>query len=342
MIPRFLVRFVLLLSIATFATSCATVNSISKGISDAGRSVELNLLTGLPGTNQRIIAVKVDDTKPAHPQVGLESADVVYIEQVEGGLTRLIALYSSYYPVKIGPVRSARISDIDILAEYGRVGFMFSGAQRKMYPIIDSANLANLGAQRNPATVYVRDNLRFAPTNLFVYPEKLLETDPNAESVDRVREPGWIFGENPGVGRSIKSATVKWPAATYKVTWSVDEDRWLLDFNGQPNVTPDGYQLGSPTFVIQLVEIAPSEFGDRYGGVTPKHQVVGDGRGFILRDGQAIEARWSRPTLDSKTEWKLLDGSDAHFEPGQIWFALTDTEPQFEELPKETAETSTK
>lgn len=335
-------RFLVLIATISLAASCSAVGSISKGISDARKSVELNRLTGLPGTNQKIIAVKVDDTRAAHPQVGLESADVIYIEQVEGGLTRLIALYSSFYPVKVGPVRSARISDIDILAEYGRVGFMFSGAQRKMYPIIDAANLANLGAQRNPATVYVRDSLRYAPTNLFVYPEKLLETDPNAESVDEVREPGWTFGSNPGVGRAIKSATVKWPAASYKVSWSAEEDRWLIDFNGQPNLNPDGYQLGSPTFVIQQVEISPSEFGDRYGGVTPKHQVLGQGSGYILRDGQAIEARWSRPTLESKTEWKLLDGSDAHFEPGQIWFALTNNQPFFEELPEETAERGTK
>lgn len=335
-------RLFLLIILGSLVTSCGAVDSISEGISQARGSVEINRLTGLPGTNQKIIAVKVDDTRAAHPQVGLESADVVYIEQVEGGLTRLIALYSSFYPVKVGPVRSARISDIDILAEYGRVGFIFSGAQSKMYPVIQSANLANLGAQRNPPTVYVRDNLRYAPTNLFVYPEKLLEVDPNAESVDQVREPGWTFGSNPGIGKAIKSTTVKWPAATYKASWSTEEDRWLLDFNGQPNLNPDGYQLGSPTFVIQLVEISASEFGDRYGGVTPKHDVVGQGKGYILRDGQVFEANWMRPTLESKTEWKFADGSDAHFEPGQIWFALTSNEPVFEEVAEETGETSTK
>lgn len=318
---------------------CASGSPLKNGASE---EVERNLLTGLPGTNQRILAAKIDDTRPAHPQVGVESADVVYIEQVEGGLTRLIALYSSFYPVKIGPVRSARISDIDILAEYGRVGFIFSGAQQKMYPVIESANLANLGAQRNPATVYARDPLRNAPTNLFVYPEKLLEVDPNAESVDPVKRPGWTFGANPGTGVPITSATVRWPAATYKVKWSAQEDRWLIDFNDQPNVNADGFQLGSPTFVIQIVEITASEFGDRYGGVTPKHHVIGEGRGFLLRDGQAIEVLWSRPTLESLTQWSLPDGSAAHFEPGQIWFALTSAEPTFEKAPEATGESGSK
>ncbi|NDI09822.1 MAG: DUF3048 domain-containing protein [Actinobacteria bacterium] len=255
---------------------------------------------------------------------------MVYIEQVEAGLTRLLALYSSQYPIRIGPVRSARISDIDILAEYGRVGLIFSGAQSRLYPFIDAANIANLGAQRNPATVYVRDPLRNAPTNMFVYPEKLLEVDKNAASIDLVKKPGWEFGDNPGTGIEIESATVRWPNATYRVDWSRDEDRWLIYFNGKPKTNPDGYQFGSPNFVIQVVPIVPSDFGDRYGGVTPKSEVVGSGKGYLLRDGFAIEVKWQRGSPEAPTRWQLADGSSAPFERGQIWIALTATEPSFE------------
>lgn len=321
-------RILVLVAVFCLLAGCSQLSSES-GEGGSDKSVEVNLLTGLPGTNNRVIAAKIDDTRSAHPQVGIESADVIYIEQVEAGLTRLVAIYSSYYPVKIGPIRSARISDIDILAEYGRVGFIFSGAQRKMYPVIDSANLANLGAQRNPPSVYVRDPLRSAPTNMFVYPEKLLEVDRNASQIEVVRDPGWTFGANPGTGKRIERAEVSWPNARYAVNWSTKEQRWLIEFNGEPNLNPDGYQLGSPTFVIQMVEIKPSEFGDRYGGVTPKHEVVGQGRGYILRDGQAIEASWSRESSESQTRWTLPDGSPAPFEPGQIWIALTNNEPQF-------------
>jgi hypothetical protein len=321
------------------ALSILLISSCTSTFELAGeeeREVELNLLTGLPGSNNRVIAVKIDDTRAAHPQVGLESADVVYIEQVEAGLTRLVAIYSSNYPVRIGPIRSARISDIDILAEYGRVGFIFSGAQSKMYPVIANANLANLGAQRNPPSVYVRDPLRSSPTNMFVYPEKLLEVDSNANSIDQVRAPGWTFGQNSGTGTPITRAEVRWPSARYAVSWSSEEDRWLIEFNGEPNFNEKGYQLGSPTFVIQIVNIYPSEFGDRYGGVTPKHEVIGEGRGYILRDGQAISALWNRPDAVTPTRWTLPDGSDAPFEPGQIWIALTKDEPAFEYPSEET------
>lgn len=326
-IIRIAVLLPLLLSLLVVAAACGQI-----GNGDAGNNpdVEINLLTGLPGSNNRILAAKIDDTRAAHPQVGVESADVVYIEQVEAGLTRLLAIYSSNYPVKIGPIRSARISDIDILAEYGRVGFVFSGAQSKMYPVIDSANVANLGAQRNPPSVYFRDPLRYAPTNMFVYPEKLLETDPNAETVEVVRAPGWTFGPNPGNGRSITRAEMTWPNAKYGVKWSKKEDRWLIEFNGEPNLNADGYQLGSPTFIIQVVPIVPSTFGDRYGGITPKSEVIGSGKGFLLRDGQVIDVQWSRENAVAPTRWTLLDGSPAPFERGQIWIALTANEPTFE------------
>ena len=95
-----------------------------------------NSLSGRIGSDGPILAVKIDDTAPAHPQAGLEDADIVYIEQVEGGLTRLAAIFSSKIPPVIGPVRSARISDLDILQQFGRVAFAYSGAQSKLLPVI--------------------------------------------------------------------------------------------------------------------------------------------------------------------------------------------------------------
>lgn len=314
----------------SLTASCSSRSLDSLGsLMDSDAQVELNLLTGLPGENVKILGVKIDDSSPAHPQIGLESADVIYIEQVEGGMTRLLALYSSIYPIKIGPIRSARISDIDILAEYGRVGFIFSGAQQRMYPIIAAANLANIGAQRNSPSIYFRDAFRRAPVDMFVSPSKLLEADKNAESIDQVKSPGWIFGDNPGVGREVEKVVIRWPAARYSLIWSEIEDRWLINFNGSANLTESGYQLGSPTFLIQMVDIVASSFGDKFGGVTPRTVVIGDGRGYLLRDGQVIEVLWSRPSAESVTTWSLQDGSPAPFDPGQIWIALTDQVPEF-------------
>ena len=85
--------------------------------------IERNILTGLEGSNGKVLAVKFDDTTYAHPQAGVESADVVIVTQVEAGLTRLMGIYSSNYPEVLGPVRSARISDVDILAQLEKLDF---------------------------------------------------------------------------------------------------------------------------------------------------------------------------------------------------------------------------
>jgi len=125
--------------------------------------IEVNSLTGLPGKDGPILVVKIDDTSLAHPQVGLKIADVVYVEQVEGGLTRLAAVFSSTVPDVIGPVRSARISDIELFSQYGKIAFAFSGAQRKFLPVIASANLVDVGAMRFGPTYYANDANRISP-----------------------------------------------------------------------------------------------------------------------------------------------------------------------------------
>jgi len=125
----FFKRLTLVCALLVLLTGCSAISDLLP------KSVERNVLSGREGTNGPVLAVKIDDTNAAHPQIGLEDADVVYIEQVEGGLTRLAAIFSSVIPERVGPVRSARISDIDILSQYGRVAFAYSGAQRKLLPL---------------------------------------------------------------------------------------------------------------------------------------------------------------------------------------------------------------
>jgi hypothetical protein len=103
----------------------------------------------------------------------------------------------------------------------------------------------------------------------------------------------------------------------------------LLSQRGVPDLAASGLQLGPTTFVIQLVSISPSEYHDKVGGVTPFSETVGTGTGYVLRDGLAIAANWSRPTGDQGTTWSDKSGREIKFAPGQVWIALTDKEPIF-------------
>jgi hypothetical protein len=289
-----------------------------------------NSLSGRIGSDGPILVVKIDDTPAAHPQAGLEDADVVYIEQVEGGLTRLAAVFSSKIPDVIGPVRSARISDLELLEQYGRVAFAYSGAQSKLLPVIAEANLENLGAQRQGRDIYANDLARMAPTAMMLQAKVLMSKVAAQASVIAVsKNIGWNFGDNPETGTAVSSVKVSWPASSYDATWSESEKRWLLSNRGLPDLAASGIHLGPTTFVIQLVSITPSEYFDKVGGVTPFSATVGNGKGFILRDGLAIDARWNRPTPEAGTSWTLPTGEEILFAPGQVWVALTDKAPVF-------------
>lgn len=88
-----------------------------------------------------VLAVKIDNASAARPQTGLESADVVYVEQVEGGLSRLMAVYATRLPESVGPVRSVREADLELLRQFDRPILAFSGAQGRLLPLIDRAPL---------------------------------------------------------------------------------------------------------------------------------------------------------------------------------------------------------
>ena len=294
----------------------------------------VNSLSGRIGSDGPILVVKIDDTRASRPQAGIEDADLVYIEQVEGGLTRLAAVFSSKIPDVIGPVRSARISDIEILEQFGRVAFAYSGAQKKLLPVIAAANLENLGAQRQSREIYSNDPQRNAPTAMMLQAQTLMQKVKEQQlPVAISKSIGWNFADSFDTGTAIAAARVSWPANSYDAVWSAAEKRWLLSNSGVPNLAASGIHLGPSTFVIQIVSITPSEYGDKFGGVTPFTATVGSGRGYILRDGKYIPALWDRPTPDVGTTWRTTQGKEISFAPGQIWIALTDNEPVFTPIP---------
>ena len=129
-----------------------------------------------------VLAVKIDNIVYARPQTGLSDADIVYVLPVEGGLTRFMAIFSSHFPPVIGPVRSARKDDLELLRQFGRPAFAFSGAQGQLLPVVERSHIVDLYAGR-VVTPYYRDNSRIAPYNLYA-------NYAPAASARQGREPG--------------------------------------------------------------------------------------------------------------------------------------------------------
>ncbi len=320
-------RLILLISLAVIILSLTGNTDLSK--MPLAKQQAKNFFTGLVGENKQILVVKIDDTNAAHPQIGVESADVVYVEQVEGGLTRLAAIYTSKLPPLIGPIRSARISDIELLAQFGRVGFAYSGAQSKMRPVIAAANLENLSAERNPPSIYGKDPDRPGPVDMILKPDLLLER-ANANPKIRIETATasvFPFGDAPKGETNTAVAKVKWPSAKYELRWDSTNGKWLIYFNEKPNMAANGEHLYADTAIIQIVSITPSIYGDKFGEITPFSKTTGSGKAVMLRDGFSYQISWQRNLETDVTTWMSEDGGVANFKPGRTWIFLTDKAP---------------
>lgn len=320
-------RLILFISLTVIILSLTGTTDLPK--LSLAREEAKNFFTGLAGENKQILVVKIDDTNSAHPQIGIEDADLVYVEQVEGGLTRLAAIYTSKLPPLIGPIRSARISDIELLAQFGRVGFAYSGAQSKMRPVIAEANLENLSAERNPPSIYGKDPNRIGPVDMILKPDLLLER-ANANPKIRIETATasvFAFGDAPKGETNTAIAKIKWPSAKYELRWDSANEKWLIYFNEKPNMAANGEHLYADTAIIQIVSITPSIYGDKFGEITPFSKTTGSGKAVMLRDGFSYQISWQRNLETDVTTWKSEDGGVANFKPGRTWIFLTDKAP---------------
>jgi hypothetical protein len=277
----------------------------------------LSPFTGVPvKALDPVLAVKIDNIVYARPQTGLQSADINYVIPVEGGLTRFMAVFSSHFPPVVGPVRSARQSDLDLLRQFGHPAFAWSGATPHLVPFIERAPIADLYALQVGG--YFRSSARVAPYNLYAHTGQLLA---EAKGASKAADIGFRFGALPAGGTPKASYDVKFPAAAYSFRWSAKHQRWLTWMDGAPAMATEGGQLGPSTVVVQYTQIATSRF-EEYGGRPPYAKSTGSGRAVILRDGRAYTCHWSRPTLEAGTTFTLPSGQRMLSAPGQVWVVL--------------------
>jgi hypothetical protein len=296
----------------------------------AARARVLSPFTGEPVSRLGpVIAVKIDNIAAARPQTGLQDADIVYVLPVEGGLSRFLAVYSSHLPPVIGPVRSAREDDLELLRQFGRPAFAYSGAAPHLLPFVERAPIVDLYAGLPAAApAYYRYDGRVAPYNLYAYSSALLA---DARAASAARDIGFRFGPLPAsaAGATVAAAgyPAGYPASSFTFRWSGRAARWLVWMDGSPALattvgpTATADQLGAPTIIIQHTVIRTSRFLE-YGKPPPYAQSTGSGTAIVLRGGKAYPVRWSRPSASGGTAYTLPSGARMTFAPGPVWVLL--------------------
>jgi len=271
--------------------------------------------TSTPLTGGPALAVKIDHVEAAYPRIGLAAADVVYLDQVEYGLTRLLAVFSSTLPESVGPIRSARPNDPTILANWGSIPLVHSGASRKTYVHYLDAG-THIDVPHGSGAGFRRDTSRRAPHNLLGTPATLLKTGGGSQPP---KDIGFRYGDPAPGGRSATSVSTRYPAVRMNGTYDPDSAGYTIETNGRTEIDAlTGAPVHPTTIVIQRVVTRDSANTVSDSVATPLADLVGSGDATVLRDGKVWEGTWSRASDSAPTIFEA-DGQELTFAPGQIW-----------------------
>lgn len=260
------------------------------------------------------LVVKIDNVTAARPHVGLSSADAIFVEPVEGGLTRLLAVYWGKRPSVVGPVRSARQTDIELLAQLKKPVLAYSGAASQLGPALRKANLV-LASPKSAGGAFWRNNGRPKPHNMFVSPRRL-------PSTKRVSDP-LPSGKAPSGGKRRTELHVSYRSASYDFRWSKGSKSWLVSMDGTPMVSAGRGKLKANTVVVQRVRIERGVgISDAAEGVSPFARTVGKGKATMLRDGKIYQGTWSRSKAKRQTTYRTSDGERLPLGKGKVWVLL--------------------
>lgn len=274
-----------------------------------------------------VLIVKIDDVIEARPQFHLNQADLVLVEPVEGGLTRLFAVYNTTLPETVGPIRSARITDTDLAPMFGDALFAYSGSQGKLVPYLKNTQMQMVGAPQG-GTGYSRLSDRRAPHNYVANVSELLTRVDDTATARLASASYWKIAEAQQVaGTAVTKVLVHWPAAEKSYIWDAANKRWNMDVYTrklltQIDATGTTERAHASNIVIMQSELQDSEFGDKFGAHTPYPQTIGSGAGIVLVDGKLIDATWKRATMNDLPHWFDATGNEIALRPGNTWWLI--------------------
>lgn len=276
-------------------------------------------LTGLPDptavTKRRsALTIKIDNTPEAHPQYGVNEADVVYEEIVEGGITRLAAIFNSNLPAMVGPVRSVRRTDREIVFPIGGL-FAFSGGAAYATASIETAPV-RLFQESNAGSAMFRNPARQPPHNLFANAVALMKMQGKVHSPPALFT--YVARTTRTAGPSIGSFSVNFLAG-YAVSyeWDATTHRWNRSIFDAPDITATGVQVAPANVIVMSVNYV--------GGVGVEGsfaQLVGSGPVEIFSDGHVEKGKWFRSKIRLKTAYRTASGTTMDLRPGQTFVEL--------------------
>lgn len=274
------------------------------------------------------VIVKVDNAPDARPQAGLNEADVIYEERVEGSVVRFLAVYQSKEAPIVGPVRSVRSTDAAVVAPIGGV-FAFSGGITSFLSRVAATGIKTVPESDNPKLGNYKRAGRVRPYATFANTTKLRALAKQGAPPPlfaRIR-PGTSFVEaNPAATRITGLRVVFGKLTTADWTWSRDKQQWQRSTNSTVHVLEDRSRLSTACVILQTVPYRATKFTDRSEFVVDEAVITGSGKAIVACDGAQVAARWRKPSLKSVTTFtNATTGAPITLPVGRVWVSLVPT-----------------
>ncbi len=286
-------------------------------------------LTGLPAPNGNIpprpaMAVKIDNYPAGRPQSGLDKADIVFEEPVEGGITRYAAVFQCQNVALIGPVRSARNIDIGILGQLGNPLLAHVGGIDPVIANIEASPIVNVDIGDSESLMihpagHVPPDSDYTSTAIVYGTHPTMTTPP---------QPLFTYSKTPPPGGTPVSTVHIDFSGTSDVTWKWNPttNTFLRFYNGTtPDMLANNVQNAAANVVVQYVQVSYGPWLENSeGGLEVQADLYpnASGTAVVYRNGMAINATWHRSTLGSPTQFVNAFGVPIPLQPGQTWVEL--------------------
>jgi hypothetical protein len=281
-------------------------------------------LTGLPATgsaaqrHRPALFVKVENAPDARPQTGLDKADVVYEVVAEGGISRFAAVFQSTDPGEVGPIRSVRGQDPDLVAPLHGLAVFAGGIPDYVDQIRSVAQDESTASAIGEGPPFRRARDRRAPHNL--YGDAAGFWARAQSPYDEAPQPLFHYGDLPAGAEPASSVGVDFSPVA-KVSWHWDGSAWRRFQDGRPFTVTGSGRVGPANLVVQFVDVQQTSFTDPAHHPVPISVLQGSGDAWVFSNGRVVRGSWSKDGQDEVTEYQV-DGKDIRLQPGRTWVEL--------------------
>ncbi len=264
------------------------------------------------------IAAKVDNHWDARPQVGLERTDMVFEELVEGGITRYVAIWQSDIPELLGPVRSIRPMDPDIVSPFAGIICYSGGQQRFVRLMLDTPVYNAIHGQSDTEDTFFRTNDKDGPHDVIVRAQEVLAQHPDLAPPQQQFAYA-LDGASSTAGKmGTRTAVIEYEfSSLFDGTWTWDDagDRWLRVQQGDVDLDSNGNQLSATNVVIIRVNVVDDQN-------VPKTELYGSGEAWFSSGGGTVHGSWSKASATEPLRLTDDNGITVRLAAGNTWFEL--------------------